>query len=69
LITRAVSDAILESGVKASNEEAAIAVKEAALALDSELEEGLDLPIEGLVDDQAKKRKVVHKKIVRSTDD
>jgi small subunit ribosomal protein S2 len=67
LITRAVSDAILELGVTISQEEAAEVMAEAARAKAAllEAEESEDQSDEN----KNKKRKVVHKKVVRYTEE
>jgi small subunit ribosomal protein S2 len=63
LITRAVSDAILEMGASISQEEAAEALAEAA-RVKAELEEESEEQ-----SDDKKKRKVVHKKVVKYTEE
>jgi small subunit ribosomal protein S2 len=68
LITRAVSDAILEIGVTISQEEAAEALAEAQKAADL-LEGGEEGSEEQSEENKAKKRKVVHKKVVRYTEE
>lgn len=65
LITRAVSDAILELGASISAEEAAEALAEAAKADALEGEESEEQSEEN----KAKKRKVVHKKVVKYTEE
>jgi small subunit ribosomal protein S2 len=67
LITRAVSDAILELGATISQEEAAEVMAEAARAKAAQLEaeESEDQSDEN----KNKKRKVVHKKVVRYTEE
>lgn len=70
LITRAVSDAILEVNNKAALKEAVIAAEEAKAAADSalDLEEGESE--EATTEDAgARKRRVVHKKVVRAADE
>lgn len=64
LITRAVSDAILEMGASISQEEAAEALAEAAKAKADQLEEESEEQ-----SDDKKKRKVVHKKVVKYTEE
>lgn len=68
LITRAVSDAILEVGVKISNEEAANAISESQ-AVDSDFADGEEPTEETSDANKAKKRKVVHKKVVRYSEE
>lgn len=66
LITRAVSDAILELGASISAEEAAEALAESAKAAEAlEGEESEEVSEEN----KAKKRKVVHKKVVKNTEE
>lgn len=65
LITRAVSDAILEMGATISEEEAAEALAEAAKAKADQLEEESEEQSE----ENKKKRKVVHKKVVKYTEE
>jgi len=67
LITRAVSDAILELGATISAEEAAEALAESAKAAADALEgeEGEEQSEES----KSKKRKVVHKKVVKYTEE
>jgi small subunit ribosomal protein S2 len=65
LITRAVSDAILEVGATISEEEAAEALAEAAKAKADLLEEESEEQSE----ENKKKRKVVHKKVVKYTEE
>jgi small subunit ribosomal protein S2 len=66
LITRAVSDAILEIGVSISQDEAAEAMAEAAKAKADLLEEEAEEQSE---ESKSKKRKVVHKKVVKYTEE
>jgi small subunit ribosomal protein S2 len=66
LITRAVSDAILEIGVSISQDEAAEALAEAAKAKADQLEEEAEEQSE---ESKSKKRKVVHKKVVKYTEE
>ncbi len=66
LITRAVSDAILEVGATISQDEAAEALAEAAKAKADQLEEESEEQSE---ENKAKKRKVVHKKVVKYTEE
>jgi small subunit ribosomal protein S2 len=65
LITRAVSDAILEMGASISQEEAAEALAEAARVKAEQLEEEAEEQSE----ENKKKRKVVHKKVVKYTEE
>lgn len=65
LITRAVSDAILEMGASISAEETAEALAEAAKAKADLLEEESEEQSE----ENKKKRKVVHKKVVKYTEE
>ncbi len=74
LITRAVSDAILEvtekvrsEEVAAATEAAGTAVKDDELATDSDSEE--TVTEESSEDSSVRKRRVVHKKVVRTTED
>lgn len=72
LITRAVSDAILAASAKVAIDEAALAEETKQAAHLASLEDGDDaepLIEEGGEDQSTRKRRVVHKKVVRVTDD